>query len=151
MMNTSFRHIAMVVPDLEAAEKYYQSVFSMTLIGREAELEDGLFYTLPFDKSWEDVHAAGIKLAMSALRKGDVVLALFAGTAQQGQIFAIGMSLRTEEIAEVRSRLPADAHVTRDAPDHLEFYDPYQILWQLSAQGDEFRTAGDFADRWIKV
>lgn len=51
-MNVSFRHIALVVPDLRAAEAYYQSLFEMQLIGREAELGDGRWYTLPFDKDW---------------------------------------------------------------------------------------------------
>jgi catechol 2,3-dioxygenase-like lactoylglutathione lyase family enzyme len=49
-MNSSIRHIALFVPDLRAAERYSQSIFDMELIGREAELADGLWYTLPFDK-----------------------------------------------------------------------------------------------------
>jgi catechol 2,3-dioxygenase-like lactoylglutathione lyase family enzyme len=38
-MNISFRHLALVVPDLRAAEDYYRSIFDMELIGREAELD----------------------------------------------------------------------------------------------------------------
>lgn len=68
---TGIRHIALVVPDLRAAEGYYQWVFDMELIGREAELDDGLWYTLPFDKGWDDAEAAGVALGMLALRKGD--------------------------------------------------------------------------------
>jgi len=49
-MNCSVRHIALFVSDLRTAERYYQSVFDMELIGRESELADGLWYTLPFDK-----------------------------------------------------------------------------------------------------
>ena len=45
-MNSSIRHIALFVPDLREAERYYQSIFDMELIGREAELADGLWYTL---------------------------------------------------------------------------------------------------------
>ena len=40
-MNSSVRHIALFVPDLRAAEGYYQSVFDMELVGREAELTAG--------------------------------------------------------------------------------------------------------------
>ena len=148
-MNGSLRHIALFVPDLQAAEAYYQGLFSMYLIGREAELDDGLWYTLPFDKGWDDAHAAGITLGMVALRKGDIVLALFSGDAPPGQVFAIGLCLPTGDITAIRSRLPADAKVGTDEPDHLEFLDPYQITWQISAPGDEFRTAGDFAGRWL--
>ena len=74
-MANSVRHIALVVPDLREAEEYYQSLFGMELIGREAELEDGLSYTLSFDKGWDDAQAAGIELGMVALRKGEIVLA----------------------------------------------------------------------------
>lgn len=76
-MNCSLSHIAIIVPDLQAAESYYQSIFGMELIRREAELADGLWHTLPFDKRWDEVEAAGVKLGMLALRKGKFVLALF--------------------------------------------------------------------------
>ena len=150
-MSGSLRHIALFVPDLQEAEGYYQSLLGMELIGREAELEDGLWYTLPSDRGWVDARAAGIDLGMVALRKGDIVLALFAGDVPQGQVFAIGLTLSSEEIAGIRSRLPAGEELTQGQPDHLEFRDPYQILWQISAPGDQFRTAGDFAGRWPKA
>jgi hypothetical protein len=123
----------------------------MQLIGREAQLEDGLWYTLPFDKGWDDARAAGIELGMVALRKGEIVLALFAGDAPQGQVFAIGLCTSAEEIAGIRSRLSPDAEVGTDASDNLEFRDPYQIIWQISVPGNEFRTAGDFAGRWLEL
>jgi len=150
-MNGSVRHIALVVPDLQVAEAYYRSLFGMQLIGREAQLEDGFWYTLPFDKGWDDARAAGIELGMVALRKGEIVLALFAGDAPQGQVFAIGLCLSAEEIAGIRSRLSPDAEVGADASDNLEFRDPYQIIWQISVPGNEFRTAGDFAGRWLEL
>ncbi len=59
-MNT-LRHIALLVPDLRAAEQYYQAVFEMEVIGREAVLKDGLWYPLPFDKGWDDAEAAAIE------------------------------------------------------------------------------------------
>ena len=149
-MHSSLRFIALAVPDLRAAEEYYQSLFDMELIGREAELEDGLWYTLPFDRSWDDAQAAGIELGMLALQKGDTVLALFSGDTPTGQVFAIGLSLPPEEIAGVRSRLPSGTQVKTDDPHRLEFRDPYQITWQVSP-GDDFRTAGDFAGRWLEL
>ncbi|MBI5290303.1 MAG: hypothetical protein HY872_00310 [Chloroflexi bacterium] len=141
----------MFVPDLRAAERYYQTVFDMELIGREAELADGLWYTLPFDKGWGEAEAAGIELGMLALRKDEFVLALFRGDAPPGQIYVIGLAMPTEEMARVRARLPEEAQVSEDAPDRLEFRGPYQIMWQISVPGDVFRTAGDFANRWLKL
>jgi catechol 2,3-dioxygenase-like lactoylglutathione lyase family enzyme len=150
-MSAFVRQIALFVSDLQVAEAYYRSLFGMDLIGREAEQADGLWYTLPFDKGWQDARAAGIELDMVALRKGEFVLALFAGDAPQGQVFAIGLSLPPREIAAIRFRLPAEAEISRDEPHALEFLDRYQILWQISAPGDQFRTAGDFAGRWLEL
>jgi catechol 2,3-dioxygenase-like lactoylglutathione lyase family enzyme len=150
-MKDFIRHIAIFVPDLRQAEAYYQSLFDMELIGREAEMEDGLWYSLPFDKGWEDARAAGIELGMLALRKGRIVLALFAGDAAPGQIYAIGITLPLEEIAGIRSRLPSDAEVEMDEPGSLGFRDPYQIIWQISVPGTEFRTSGDYAGRWLEL
>jgi hypothetical protein len=79
------------------------------------------------------------------------VLALFAGDAPQGQVFAIGLSLSQEEISGIRSRLPVDVEVDTDQPDNLVFRDSYQILCQISIPGDEFRTAGNFAGRWLEI
>lgn len=141
----------MFVPNLRSAERYYQSVFDMALIGREAELADGLWYTLPFDKRWDEADAAGIELGMLLLRKDRFVLALFRGDAAPGQVNVIGLAMPIGEIAGVRARLPQAAHVSEDAPDYLEFRDPYQITWQIALPGSEARTAGDFANRWLTL
>ena len=79
-MNRYLRHIALVVPDLREAEEYYQSLLQTELMGCETELGDGLWYTLPAGKNWDDAEAAGIELGMPALRKGDIVLAFFRGS-----------------------------------------------------------------------
>ena len=150
-MNSALRHIALVVPDLRDAERYYQTVFGMALIGREAELPDGLWYTLPFDQSWDEAKAAGIEIDMLALRKDRFVLALFRGDPVKGQVPFIGLEMPAEEIAKVRARLPQGAQSNEGSPNSLEFQDPYQITWQLSAPGNEFRTSGDWANRWLKL
>ena len=150
-MNISLRHIALIVPDLQNAERYYNTVFDMELIGREAELPDGLWYSLPFDKGWDDAQAEGIELGMLALRKDNFVLALFKGDEATGQVPFIGLQMSIEEITRIRTRLPKDVHVEEDSPDSLEFRDPYQITWQITAPGNEFRTSGDWANRWLKL
>jgi catechol 2,3-dioxygenase-like lactoylglutathione lyase family enzyme len=150
-MKSSLSFIALVVPDLRPAEQYYRTVFDMALIGREAELPDGLWYTLPHDKGWDEAEAAGIKLGMLALRKDEFVIALFRGDALPGQVNVIGLAMPMEEMARVRARLPEGTPASYDAPDRLEFQDPYRITWQISLPGEDFRTAGDFAGRWLKL
>lgn len=149
-MLTSVSHIALYVSDLQEAEKFYQTLFDMQLIGREIEKEDGLGYSLPFDKGWEDVTAAGLVLDMTALRKGEFVLALFNGTKPPGQVFAIGLNTSREDIKAIHERLQPEIMVGIFQPDMLEFIDPYHITWQI-AEKSTFRTAGDFANRWISI
>jgi catechol 2,3-dioxygenase-like lactoylglutathione lyase family enzyme len=36
-----------------------------------------------------------------------------------------------------------------EGPGSLTFRDPYQITWQISVPGSKFRSAGNFADRWL--
>ena len=150
-MISSLRHIAVFVPNLRSAEHYYQSVFDMELVGREAELSDGLWYTLPFDRGWDEAEAAGIELGMLALRKDEFCLALFRGDARPGQVNVIGLRMPIEEIAKVRARLPQGTQISEAAPDYVEFRDPYQITWQIMLPTSKFRTAGDFANRWLKL
>ena len=150
-MNSSYRHVALVVSVLRAAESYYQSIFDMELVGREAELADGLWYTLPFDKGWDDAEAAGIELGMVGLRRDQIALALFRGAAPPGQVYVIGLTMPREDIAGVRARLPQDTQVLEDAPDYLEFRDPYEITWQIILPGNETSTAGIIANRWLKL
>jgi len=150
-MKSSVRHVALIVPDLRAAERYYQSIFDMELVGREAELTDGQWYTLPFDKGWDEAEAAGIELGMLFLRKDDFGLGLFRGDGPPRQIYLIGLKMPTDEIARVRARLPEDTQVSKDASDSLEFRDHYQITWRIVLPGSKFRTAGVFANRWLKL
>ena len=141
-------HIALFVPDLQEAEEYYTHLFDMELIGREIEKENGLWYTLPFDKGWEDVKARAIDLDMTALRKGDFVLALFRGADPSGQVYVIGLSATQEEIKTIRNKLSPGIKIEDFQTDRLEFIDPYRITWQIAVK-PVFRTSGDFANQWI--
>jgi catechol 2,3-dioxygenase-like lactoylglutathione lyase family enzyme len=149
-MVNSVSHIALFVPDLQEAENFYMDLFDMELIGREIEKEDGLWYTLPFNKGWKDAKADGIDLDMTALRKGKFVLALFRGTNPPGQVYAIGLSATKEEITVIHEKLSPEIKIEEFQPDRLEFIDPYRITWQI-AVAPVFRTSGDFTDRWIII
>lgn len=90
-------------------------------------------------------------MGLVALRKDDFVLALFRGSAPPGQVNFIGLTMAPEELAGIRARLPQDTQTSEGGPNFLGFTDPYQITWQLSVPGNEFRTSGELADRWIKL
>jgi catechol 2,3-dioxygenase-like lactoylglutathione lyase family enzyme len=150
-MVCEFRHIAIKVDNLEEAEHYYQEIFNMQLIGREAEAEDGLWYTLPPGKGWEDARRGGIELDMVALKRDAFVLALFPGKTQPGQLYILGLTMDMEEIGGVRGRLSKDVLIIEDEPDALSFQDRFGIIWQIYLPGDDFSTNGDAHGRWLEV
>ncbi len=150
-MTTALRHIALFVPNLQAAETYYQRLFDMEIGGREARLADGLWYALPDGKGWEDARAADVELGMIALRQDSFVLALFPGEPQPFQLYMIGLSMSADEIAGVRERLPVDVTVLEDRRGALTFRDRYTIGWQLYPTGAEFRNSGESGGRWLDV
>ena len=86
---------------------------------------------------------------MSALRVGSFVLALFQGKVTGGQIYVLGLSMPMEGVEGVRERLPEGTIVLESGEDRLTFIDSYQITWQISGPGSEFRTAGEISGRWL--
>ena len=144
-------HIALVVSDLQAAETFYQRLFNMSLVGREAPREDGLWYTLPTDKGWDDAAAEGIALRMVALRRGAFVLALFQGHVAYGQVFAIGLSVSDKSFAEIRAGLPSSVQVETDEPNSLVFRDAYGITWQIRSPEFVFLSNGEEDGRWLEL
>jgi catechol 2,3-dioxygenase-like lactoylglutathione lyase family enzyme len=143
-----FRHLALFVSDLRAAEEYYRDVFGMELIGRESWGDDGVSYSLPPDKGWDDAEVAGIELRVVALRRGRFILALFAGQVPAGQVYAVGLVMSEDGIDEVASRVAAGA-VTAHSDRFLEFVDPFSVRWQISTDRD-FVHAGT-RGRWLDV
>jgi hypothetical protein len=123
----------------------------MELVERQAELPERRWYTLPFDKGWDEAEAEGIEPGMFLLRKDEFGLGLFKSNAAPGQVNVIGLKMPTEEIAKVRARLPDDTQALKDEPDYLEFRDPYQITSQIMLPESKFSTAGEFANRWLKL
>jgi catechol 2,3-dioxygenase-like lactoylglutathione lyase family enzyme len=141
-------HFALAVDDLEKAEAFYRQLFdNMCLIGRESLQDDGEWYTLLFDKTWEDADEAGVELNMVALRKDNLVLALFQVELLTGEQI-IGLSVSQDEIGAIRGRLTPEITLMIDQVDHLDLIDPYQVMWQIGVN-PVFQTAGEFAGRWL--
>ena len=80
------KHVAVHVPDLQRAEEYYQRVFDLEVVTREALSSGNLADTEPWAQlppavTWEDARLAGIEVQMVGLRRDDLLLALFPGDA----------------------------------------------------------------------
>ena len=146
--------IALHVPDLEQAEDYYSNLFDMTLVGREApmpgsDLLEGPWATLPFDKGWADARAGGITLQMLSLVKGGFHLGLFKGQPESGTVFAIILTLETDELDGVGDRLTDEAILNR-RDDYLEMIDRFGFHWQLKTNSS-WTPPGVSAGRWLDI
>jgi catechol 2,3-dioxygenase-like lactoylglutathione lyase family enzyme len=147
----SVGHLALYVPNLRQAESFYQKLFNMELLMREAPLEDGPWYTLPFDKGWDDAEAAGIKIKMVALKREDFVLPLFEGRpVPRETVLEIGVVMPVEEIAATRDRWPESVALVEHPLDTM-FRDPFGYTWHLWPEGEVFQSNGESRGRWLEV
>ncbi|TVP67753.1 MAG: hypothetical protein EA340_10005 [Nitriliruptor sp.] len=146
----AFKHVALLVPDLREAEEHYRKIFAADLIGRESLREDGRWYSVPHGRDWTDIDAAKVNIHWVGLRRDDLRLALLVGEPEaQRTLYAIGLHLEPEEIAEVHGRLPDTVSVEVHADTALTFVDGYGFRWQCF--GSEFRTAGDTRGDWLEM
>jgi len=146
-----YRHFAIHVPDLRAAEAYFCSLFDLAVMFREAPVFDGGrvdWVQLRPGTGWAEAEKAGVEVGMVALGSDDFVLVLFPGQPSPGQVFAVGVVMTEELIAGVRSRLTSDDQVLSSEPGWLDFVDRYQLHWQLSSSPG-FVGSGETADRWL--
>ena len=148
------KHVALHLPDLQQAEEYYQHVFDLDVVTREALTnarltDDERWAQLPHTATWDDARLAGLEIQMVGLRRDDLLLALFPGDPQPGTVFLIAITASAEEVTSVRDRLPADTPVEADQADALMFIDPFGFRWQLCGLG--FSGPGDRHGRWLQV
>jgi catechol 2,3-dioxygenase-like lactoylglutathione lyase family enzyme len=140
-------HIALHVRDLSTAERFYSTTFGMDVITRETLTGDAGWQQLPPHLGWSDAGQRGVTVHMVALRRDDMILALFAGSPSPGVLYLVGLRASPAEIAEVRSRLTDATRVEGDQEDALTFVDPFDIRWQLTAS--DFRGSGERSGAWI--
>ena len=150
----AYRHIAITVPDLEQAERYYRRVFGMDVVTREAATPEG-DAQLPREREWDDARRAGIDVYMVALRRGSFVLALFdeaspalkEAHADRRRPLFVGLVMGEPEIAALRASVE-DGEEWDD--DSGGFRDRYGIIWQPAPDAG-FAGSGERAGRWLDV
>jgi catechol 2,3-dioxygenase-like lactoylglutathione lyase family enzyme len=145
------KYIALYVPDLRAAEDFYGRAFGMEVLLRETE-RGGEWWTLPTDRSWDDALAAGVELHMVAMRRDDLVLALFRGAPAPGTVHEVCLGLAAHEIDRIRERPPDGCDVIEHRDGFVRFDDPFGFGWVLqtstcrSGAAARLRGAGSRSD-----
>ncbi|MDX1657462.1 MAG: hypothetical protein R3343_01450 [Nitriliruptorales bacterium] len=146
----AFKHVALLVPDLRAAEEHYRSIFAADLIGRESLRDDGKWYSVPHGRTWADIDDTDVDVHWVGLRRDDLIIALLLGEPEaQRTLYAIGLHLEPSEIAEIHGRLPDDVTVEVHTERALTFVDRHGFRWQCLS--GEFQTAGDARGDWLDL
>lgn len=146
----AFKHVALLVPDLEQAEEHYRTIFDAELIGREALVEDGTWRSAPPGSDWDDIRSASVDIGWVGLRRDDLVIALFGGDPRPQQtLYCIGLTVTQDEVADIHGRLPESTTVEVHTDDALTFIDRHGFRWQCFGPG--FMTAGDARGDWLDL
>ena len=146
------KHIALFVPDLRAAEKFYGRVFGVEPVFRESAVDgEETWYALPPGKGWEDAERAGIEVGMVALKRDEFVLALFRGTPRAGTVNEICFGLAADELEAVRARLREEAITPEHGEHWLRFDDPFGFRWTVQEPHIAFKSSGEIAGRWLSI
>lgn len=151
-MRIAYKHLALFVSDLLAAEEFYAATFGMRVMFREVLAADGQWYTVPDGKGWDEIEATGAAMAMVALGAGDLVLPIFSGDPQPGTVLEIGLTVDSqEEIDAMSDRLPDDATLLNHEYGDFFFSDPFGYTWHVNREGQAFRSNGEHSGRWLDV
>lgn len=143
-------HVALLVPELREAEDHYRTIFAADLIGRESLRQDGRWYSVPPGLGWADIDAADVEIHWVGLRRDGLIVALLRGEPEaQRTLYAIGLHVQPNEVAEMHERLPETVTVEVHTDTALTFLDQYGFRWQCSRS--EFKTAGDARGDWLDM
>jgi catechol 2,3-dioxygenase-like lactoylglutathione lyase family enzyme len=143
------KYVALYVPDLERAEAFYTRAFAMEFLFRESE-RDGEWWTLPAGKGWSEARAAGVEVHMVALRRDELVLALFAGAPARGSVHEISFGFAVDVVDRLGSNVDGVTILER-SHGFVRFDDPFGFRWVAQDPGASFRSSGDIAGRWLDV
>jgi catechol 2,3-dioxygenase-like lactoylglutathione lyase family enzyme len=142
------KYVALFAPDLPKAESFYCQTLGMEVRFRESE-QDGTWRTLRPGLGWDDAESHGIEIGMVALRREELVLALFRGTPQPGTLYELCLGVSPTEIDAIRTRLAEDAEILESRRHWLRFRDPFGLQWAIQPIDATFSSSGEIAGRWI--
>jgi len=149
-------HIALRVTNLQETETFYCMLFNLVVAWREADTTDG-WKTLPLDKSWDDAHAANIRLGLVMLHRPNFALALEAvdEVTHASQLSHIGVQVSASELDRLRqTALRLNCSIIHEQPTTLVFDDPYHVRWEpttIDYSDPRQYSTGARTGQWLTV
>jgi catechol 2,3-dioxygenase-like lactoylglutathione lyase family enzyme len=149
-------HVALRVPSVQEAERFYQELFGLDVAFREIETQDG-WRTLPGDMAWDQARSAGLTPGMCVLFAGGFRLALEQtprGSAE-GALDHVGLLVADSDLNALRDRakrLGCELPVERDTL--LIIHDRYRVNWEVTTavqQDPRMESNGARRGLWVNL
>jgi len=146
-------HVALRVPDLRAAERFYTALLGREPAFREAE-DDGTWYTLPAGTGWEDALAAGVEPSMCMIRWEGFAIALVeepGAATVDGPVDHVGLMADEEDLERIRALADElGLRVPYQRGGLVTVEDPYGLCWEVSLSGG-LASQGERLGRWLDL
>ena len=147
-------HVALRVPDLRTAERFYTALLGREPDFREVEV-DLAWSTLAAGSGWDEAAAAGVRPTMCMIRWEGFAVALVeedsAGTGGGGPIDHVGLMGEKEDLERVR-RLADELglRMLHDRPALVSVEDPFGLRWEVSLSGG-IASQGERLGNWLDL
>jgi catechol 2,3-dioxygenase-like lactoylglutathione lyase family enzyme len=133
-------HIAIRVAELEKAESFYLSFFSMDLIGRTRQKKGGGYAVLGDDYSWPNATKLGEEADVSFLRNGPLTLALQrvgrGARLDRGLLDHISVRVDATTFLSMKGEvLMRNYELIASAETAFAFRDPFGTIWEITLPG----------------
>jgi catechol 2,3-dioxygenase-like lactoylglutathione lyase family enzyme len=128
-------HVAIAVPDLARAERYYRDLFEMAVLYREGHVE-GRYGRLPDGIDWPTAAAHGVEPGTTYLRRDEFVLSLEASVedGDSGPLDRIALRIDLADLASITSRAAEMGCGVDERESGAEIVDRYGLQWVVTAE-----------------
>ncbi|WP_439028329.1 VOC family protein [Haloarchaeobius sp. DT45] len=133
MTISGLHHVALAVPDVDAAESFYGELFALDVLFREGNL-DGDFGALPADVDWPAARDAGVEPGLTFVGRDGLALALAhdPSAPDGGHVDHIALSVSEDELGGLCDRA-RDLDCEVDQRKSAAFVvDIYGVEWELN-------------------
>lgn len=129
-------HVVLLVDDVPDGESYYQELFDLDVLFREASLagEPG---TVPDHVTWTEAIDEGVTPLMSFLGRDEFFMAVAGANGQEGtgRLEQIALAVDDEAFERITERAESlGCEVEENAPHHRIFVDRNDVEWELNAK-----------------
>lgn len=130
---TGVDHVAVLTPDIEAAEEHYEKLFGARVLFRGATHE-GEDVLIDRRHGWDEIRRLKLRVEWSFLRAGGLTIGVIGRRAgREGPVDHVGIGCTEPELRRIRERVRGmKLRVYPDTLGTFKFRDQFGVLWEVS-------------------